>query len=60
MTELLSTDAKNILNLLLLHLSTHRSRILSGVRMLAKMEKNMSESKERGENIEERIVRRKL
>ena len=37
MADLMHSDTKNVLNLLLLHLSTHRDRILTGVRMLAKM-----------------------
>lgn len=37
MTDLMHSDTKNVLNLLLLHLSTHRDRILIGVRMLAEM-----------------------
>ena len=37
MADLMHSDAKNVLNLLLLHLSTHRDRILTGIRMLAKM-----------------------
>ena len=37
MTDLMRSDTKNVLNLLLLHLSTDRNRILIGVRMLAEM-----------------------
>lgn len=37
MTDLMRSDTKNVLNLLLLHLSTDRDRILVGVRMLAEM-----------------------
>lgn len=37
MSDLMHSDTKNVLNLLLLHLSTHRNRILTGVRMLAEM-----------------------
>ena len=37
MTDLMHSDTKNVLNLLLLHLSTDRDRILTGVRMLAEM-----------------------
>ena len=37
MADLMHSDTKNVLNLLLLHLSTHRDRILTGVRMLAEM-----------------------
>ena len=35
MTTLLRSDVKNVLNLLLLHLSTHRERVLAGIKMLA-------------------------
>ncbi|XP_064394848.1 serine/threonine-protein kinase ATR-like [Halichondria panicea] len=38
MTDLLRSASKNILNLLVLHLSTHRERMLSGVQMLAEIE----------------------
>ena len=37
MTDLMRSDTKNVLNLLLLHLSTDKDRILIGVRMLAEM-----------------------
>ena len=37
MTDLMRSDTKNVLNLLLLHLSTDGDRILIGVRMLAEM-----------------------
>lgn len=37
MADLMHSDTKNVLNLLLLYLSTHRDRILTGVRMLAEM-----------------------
>ena len=35
MTTLLRSDMKNVLNLLLLHLSSHRERVLAGIKMLA-------------------------
>ena len=57
MTELLCTDAKNILNLLLLHLSTHRSRIIAGVQILAEMEHKTAERRAVVLDTEERIVR---
>ena len=37
MTELLQADIKSILNLLLLHLTSHRARVLAAIRILAKM-----------------------
>ena len=37
MADLMRSDTKNVLNLLLLHLSTHCDRILTGVKMLAEM-----------------------
>ena len=37
MTELLRTDIKSILNLLLLHLISHRRRVLAAVKLLAEM-----------------------
>ena len=43
MTDLMRSDTKNVLNLLLLHLSTDRDRILVGVRMLAEMNSNVKE-----------------
>lgn len=44
-STLLRSDSKNILNLLLLHLSTHRSRVLVGVKMLAEMDQTATEQK---------------
>ena len=38
MADLLRSDSKNVLNQLLLHLSTSRDRVLSGVKMLAELE----------------------
>ena len=35
MTALLHTEARNVLNLLLLHLSTHQKRVLAGVKIVA-------------------------
>lgn len=37
MTELLQTDIKSILNLLLLHLTSHPDRVLAAIKLLAKM-----------------------
>lgn len=37
MTELLQTDIKSILNLLLLHLTSHRARVLAAIKLLAEM-----------------------
>ena len=45
MSTLLRSDCKNILNLLLLHLSTHRTRVLVGVKMLAEMNQTATEQK---------------
>ena len=47
MTTLLRSNMKNILNLLLLHLSTHRERVLAGIgiKMLAKMNQLAGEEK---------------
>ena len=40
MTELLLTDIKSILNLLLLQLTSHYRRVLAAIRLLAKMNQN--------------------
>ncbi len=45
MTTLLLSNMKNILNLLLLHLSTHRERVLAGIKMLAEMNQLAGEEK---------------
>ena len=37
MTELLQTDIKSILNLLLLHLTTHHTRVVAAIKLLATM-----------------------
>ena len=37
MTELLHTDIKSILNLLLLNLTSHRMRVLAAIKLLAEM-----------------------
>ena len=37
MTELLQTDSKSILNLLLLQLTSHYRRVLAAITLLAKM-----------------------
>ena len=42
MTALLHSDAKSVLNVLLLHLSTHRARILAGVKILAGIKQTIS------------------
>ena len=44
-STLLRFDCKNILNLLLLHLSTHHNRVLVGVKMLAEMNQTATEQK---------------
>ena len=45
MTTLLRSDMKNVLNLLLLHLSTHRERVLAGIKMLAELNQLAGEEK---------------
>ena len=45
MTTLLRSDVKNVLNLLLLHLSSHRERVLAGIKMLAEMNQLAGEEK---------------
>ena len=45
MTTLLRSDMKNVLNLLLLHLSTHRERVLAGIKMLAEVNQLAGEEK---------------
>lgn len=40
MTELLQTDIKSILNLLLLHLSSHHGRVLAAIKLLVEMNQN--------------------
>lgn len=42
MTTLLHSDARNVLNLLLLHLSTHRVRVLAGVKIVAGIKRTVS------------------
>lgn len=42
MTTLLHSDARNVLNLLLLHLSTHRARVLAGVKIVAGIKRTVS------------------
>lgn len=44
MADLLRSDSKNVLNQLLLHLSTSRDRVLSGVKMLAELEPHGKDS----------------
>ena len=41
MTTLLHSDARNVLNLLLLHLSTHKLRVLAGVKIMAGIKKDV-------------------
>ena len=43
MTEMLCSDASNILNLLLLYLSTHKDRVLAAVKMIAEVKHSASE-----------------
>ena len=52
MTALLHTEARNVLNLLLLHISTHRACVLAGVKIVAGIKKTISVDSE------EEIVRR--
>lgn len=42
MTALLHTEARNVLNLLLLHLSTHKTRVLAGVKIVAGIKRSVS------------------
>ena len=42
MTALLHTEARNVLNLLLLHLSTHKARVLAGVKIVAEIKRSVS------------------
>lgn len=44
MADLLRSDAKSVLNQLLLHLSLSEDRMLTGVRMLAELEPHEEES----------------
>ena len=56
MTTLMRSDLKNVLNLLLLHLSTHRERVLVGVKMLAEMNQPSEEQKTLHVDNEQQIV----
>lgn len=51
-------DTKNVLNLLLLHLSSHRERVLAGIRMLVEVNFPVAsiESKASPLNSDQRIV----
>ena len=51
MTDLLQSASKNILNLLVLHLSTHKERMLSGVQMLAELEPQGEDQRTRPSNV---------
>jgi serine/threonine-protein kinase ATR len=42
MTALLHSEALNVLNLLLLHLSTHRKRVLAGVKIVAGIKRSVT------------------
>ena len=42
MTALLNTDARNVLNMLLLHLNTHRARVLAGVKIVAGIKRSVN------------------
>lgn len=42
MTAVLHTEARNVLNLLLLHLSTHKKRVLGGVKIVAGIKRSVS------------------
>ena len=41
MTALLHTDARTVLNVLLLNLCTHRTRVIAGVKILASIKQTM-------------------
>ena len=42
MTAVLHSEALNVLNLLLLHLSTHRKRVLAGVKIVAGIKRSVT------------------
>ena len=54
MTALLHTEARNVLNLLLLHLSTHRKRVLAGIKIVAGIKRSVTVESE--ENIVRNIL----
>ena len=56
MTTLLPSDVQNVLNLLLLHLSTHRERVLAGIKMLAEMDQLAGEEKPLQRDSEKQMV----
>ena len=45
-------DTKNVVNLLVLHLSSHRERVLNGIQMLAKMNPAI----ETPEHLDEKLI----
>ena len=53
---MLRMDLKNVLNLLLLHLSTHRERVLAGIKMLAEMSQSAEGSGQLPLDSDKRIV----
>ena len=42
MTELLHTEARSVLNLLLLHLSAYKIRVLAGIKIIAGIKRTVS------------------
>ena len=56
MTTLLRSDVKNVLNLLLLHLSSHRERVLAGIKMLAEVNQLAGEEKPLQRDSEKQMV----
>ena len=42
MTALLHSEARSVLNLLLLHLSTHKVRVLAGIKIVAGIKKTVN------------------
>ena len=56
MTTLLPSDVQNVLNLLLLHLSSHRERVLAGIKMLAEVNQLAGEEKPLQRDSEKQMV----
>ena len=54
MTAVLHTEARNVLNLLLLHLSTHRKRVLGWIKIVAGVKRSINIESE--ENIVQVII----
>ncbi len=52
MQPLLIMDTKNVVNLLVLYLSSHRERVLNGMQILAKM----NPASEKPEHLDEELI----